>query len=60
MSKRMQRIGVIALILATLAYTFYNYTQGTTGKLMLILVSAFSGFLLVGHVTALIREWNEK
>ena len=59
MNKKIQRIGLIVLMAGAVAYTFYNYTRGNTDKTTLFVLIAFMGFLLIGQITALIREWNE-
>ncbi len=60
MKQRWQRIGLILLMVAALAYTIFNYVNGRTGAAEVLVIGAFMGWLIMGQTAALIREWKEE
>ena len=56
MNTRVQRILLILLMVAALAYTIFNYVQQKTDLSSLVVITALLGWLIFGQISALIRE----
>ena len=53
-------ICIIALILAVMAYTIYNYTTGKTDSKMFIVSIGLLGYVLMGMINQLIHHLKNK
>ena len=59
MSKKLQRILTIIVMLAVVVYTLYNYCTDRTTLSSVVVTVVFLSWLLFSQIRALIREWND-
>lgn len=59
MSSKSQRIALIVLMLGVIGYTVFNYLRGGLSSGYFAVLAVLMGWMLIGQLRALIREWKE-